>query len=148
MKRIFLLLAVLLVACQPATPLPPITAVLGEEFALTPGQTVTFSDAGLAITFVSVSSDQRCPLEIECAASGPVSVTVAVRSGSDTPNEIIFQTFTDNNGRVPELEFEGMQDRAEFEGYLIRVESVLPFPQKSVSEIKDEYYLVSFTATK
>ena len=127
---------------------PPITAVTGEEFTLAPGQLVMITDAGFTMTLVSVSGDERCPLEIECAESGPVTLTATIQSGSGAPAEMVFQTFTDNDGRVPEMEFQGMTDRVEFEGYLVRVESILPFPQMSVSEIGDTDYRVSFTVTK
>mgnify|MGYP003556841863 CR=1 FL=1 len=147
-KRIFLLLSLLLASCQPATPPTPITAVTGMEFTLAPGQTVAIADADLILTLISVPDDGRCPLDIECAESGPVTVIVTVRSSLSEPREIIFRTFTDNDGRVPEMEFQGMKDREEFEGVLIQVESVLPFPQMSVSEIGDGEYRVSFLITK
>ena len=147
-KRTLLLLSLLLAACQPATPPTPITAVTGMEFTLAPGQTVAIADADLILTLISVPDDGRCPLDIECAESGPVTVIVTVRSSLSEPREIIFRTFTDNAGRVPEMEFQGMKDREEFEGVLIQVESVLPFPQMSVSEIGDGEYRVSFLITK
>ncbi len=147
-KRVTLLLGFLLTACQPTTPPPPITAVIGEEFTLVPGQTVAITDTDLTLTLESVPDDGRCPLDIECAESGPVTVVVTVRSSLSEPTEIIFRAFTDNDGRVPEMEFQGMKDREEFEGVLIQVESILPFPQMSVSEIGDDEYRVSFVITK
>lgn len=147
-KRVTLLLGFLLTACQPATPPPPITAVIGEEFTLVPGQTVAITDADLTLTLESVPDDGRCPLDIECAESGPVTVIVTVRSSLSEPTEIIFRTFTDNDGRVPEMEFQGMKDRAEFDGVLIQVESILPFPQMSAPAIEASDYRVSFLITK
>lgn len=148
MKRATLLLGLLLVACQPATPLPPITAVISEEFTLAPGQTVTITDADLTLTLESVPDDGRCPLDIECAESGPVTVIVTVRSSLSEPTEIIFRTFTDNDGRVPEMEFQGMKDREEFEGVLIQVKSILPFPRMSAPAIEGNDFRVSFLITK
>lgn len=147
-KRVTLLLGFLLTACQPATPPPPITAVIGEEFTLAPGQTVTITDAGLTLTLKSVPDDGRCPLDIECAESGPVTVVVTVRSSLGEPTEIIFRTFTDNDGRVPEMEFQGMKDREEFDGVLIQVESILPFPRMSAHASEDNDFRVSFLITK
>jgi hypothetical protein len=46
------------------------------------------------------------------------------------------------------MDFQGMKDQVEFDGYLIQVESILPFPQMSVSEIGDTDYRVSFAVTK
>lgn len=148
MKRVTLLLGFLLVACQPATPPPPITAIIGEEFTLALGQTVTITDADLTLTLESVPDDGRCPLDIECAESGPVTVIVTVRSSLSEPTEIIFRTFTDNDGRVPEMEFQGMKDREEFDGVLIQVESILPFPRMSAPAIEDNDFRVSFLITK
>lgn len=147
-KHGLILLSLLLVACQPATPPPPISAALDEEFTLAPGQTVTITDAGLTVTLVSVPGDQRCPLEMECAASGPVSVSITVQSDSQPMREFTFQTFTDNDGRVPEMHFEGMQESVEFGEYLIQMKSILPFPQKSFSEISDSEYRVSMKVMK
>jgi hypothetical protein len=58
------------------------------------------------------------------------------------------QTFTDNNGRAPGMEFEGIKDRMSYEGYLIRVVGVLPYPQKSMSEIEDSEYRVTLVVRK
>jgi len=46
------------------------------------------------------------------------------------------------------MQFEGIADRAVYEGYLIRVVSVLPYPESSFSEIKDSKYRVTFVASK
>lgn len=148
MRRFLVLMVLFLNACMPAASLPSVTAEMGAEFALSSGQSATIANTGLTLTLVSVQSDRRCPLEIECAESGPVTVVVAVQSGSDAPTEITFQTFTDNDGRVPEIEFEGMKDQVKFEDYQIQVESILPFPRQSVLEIKASDYKVSFTVTK
>jgi|WetSurMetagenome_2_1015567.scaffolds.fasta_scaffold546738_2 hypothetical protein len=142
-----ILLVTLLTACQSATP-APIIATTGAEFTLAIDQTVTLENTELSITLTSVPGDQRCPLKIECAMSGPVTVSITVRSGSNAPEEIVFQTFTDNDGHAPPLSFQGIQDQVEYEGYLIQIESVLPFPQRSVNEIRDSEYRVSFVVTQ
>ena len=144
MKRVLVLAILLLSACVPVTLLPPITADLGTEFTLAPGQSATISDTGLTLTLVSVPGDQRCPLNIECAMSGPVSISISVQSDSGTPQEFSFYSFTDNDGSVPDLDFEGMITHIEFEAYVIQIESVLPFPQNKMVEIKDAQYRVSF----
>ena len=144
MKRVLVLAILLLSACVPVTPLPPITASLRTEFTLAPGQSATISDTGLTVTLVSVPGDQRCPLNIECAMSGPVSISISVQSDSGTPQEFSFYSFTDNDGSVPDLDFEGMITHVEFEAYVIQIKSVLPFPQNKIGEIKDSQYRISF----
>ncbi|MBI2332434.1 MAG: hypothetical protein HYU84_09810, partial [Chloroflexi bacterium] len=117
MKRLILTSIFFLAACLPATPPPPITAVVGEEFTLAPGQTVTIVDTGLTLTLVSVPGDERCPLEIECAETGPVTVALSAQKDAAEPVEFTLQAFTDTDGRVPEGPFEGIQDRVEIMGY-------------------------------
>jgi hypothetical protein len=124
MRRIITGICLLmLTACQPATPLLAISAQEGEEFILAVGQSAQISGTDLTLTLIGVPSDGRCTLDIECAESGPVTVIATVRSSLSEPTEIIFQTFTDNDGRVPEMEFQGMTDRVELEEYLIQVEA-------------------------
>ena len=149
MKNIttFLWLVLLLTACQSATP-SPITAATGTEFTLAPDQTATFEGTDFSIRLVSITDDERCPSEIECAMSGPVSLSIAVQKDSETPVEFAMQTFTSNDGRAPDGPFEGIEDRIEYEGYIIQVKSVLPYPAKSFDEINDSEYRVSFLMTE
>lgn len=148
MKRAFVFMVLLLSACQPATPLSPITADLGTEFTLAPGQSATIADTGLTLTLVSVPGDERCPLNIECAMSGPVSVSISIQIVSGTPQEFSLNSFTDNDGSVPSMDFEGMNTRVEFETFVIQLKSVLPFPQNKIGEIKDSQYRVSLVVEK
>lgn len=150
MKRtvwiVFLL--VFLLACGFATPLPPVTASPGVEFTLAPGQSATLTGAEIEIALIGVPSDGRCPLLIECAMSGPVTVTISIKSGTNVSAEFEITNFTDNDGRVPPMDFEGMSPRVELNGYSIRMVSVLPFPQRSVSEIADDEYRVTFVVSE
>lgn len=150
--RIFLVGVLLfcITACglTPATPLAPIVADLDTEFTLAPEQSVNINGTDLKITLLRVPGDQRCPLNIECAASGPVSVAISIQSNSGTPQEMDFMTVTDNDGKVPEMEFEGMTTRIEHNGYEVIVKSILPFPQDKIGEIKAEEYRVGLVVTK
>ena len=143
----FLLITVL-AACQTATPSPTLTITEGEEFTLAMDQSATASDGNLTIRFLGVGGDQRCPSELECAVSGPVSVSLSVQQKNETATEITLQTFTDNDGRAPEGPFEGIQDRVSIGGYLIRVKGVVPYPVKSFNEIKDAKYQVTLAVSR
>lgn len=145
----FLLFAVAVSACRPATPPPQIAPQqTGEEFTLAPGQEAAMQGTGLIVTLTGVPDDQRCPLKIECAMSGPVTVSIEVRSGSGAPQEFILDSFTDIDGRVPETNFKMTNVRAEFDGFVIQLRSILPFPQYSTSEIDPDDYRVTFLVTK
>lgn len=132
----------------PSTPLPPVSADLGSEFELAPGQIATINGTDLKIALTGVPSDGRCPLEIECAASGPVIVQISIQSGANTPQEVSFNTFTDNDGNVPDMDFQGMTTSIEQYGYIVSVKRILPFPQQSVDEIKPGDYRVSLIVTE
>jgi hypothetical protein len=148
MKSIqLLLLVMLLTACQIATP-SPITATTDAEFTLAPDQTVTIESTGISLRLIVVSGDERCPSEIECAMSGPVSVMISVQKKDESPVEFALQTFTSNDGRAPDGSFEGIENRIEYEGFIIQVKRVLPYPAKAFDEIKDSEYRVSFLVTR
>jgi len=143
----FIILIAMLMACQTVTPLPAVTTARDAEFTLAPDQTAMIDGTSLTIRLIGVGGDQRCPSEIECAISGPVSISLSVQTGSGDPTSIDLQTFTDNNGRAPDIQFEGINDRATHEGYLIRVLGVLPYPVKPASPIKSSEYRVTLIVT-
>lgn len=139
-----ILLAIALTSCQTAPPPPPITAPVNDEFILRSNQSAAISGTDLTLKLIAVSSDERCPLDIECAMSGPVSLSISIQNETNAAVEFTLQTFTDNDGRAPDMSFEGIQDRVEFEGYIIQVKAVSPYPIKRSGEIKDSEYQVSF----
>ena len=138
---------VMLIACQ-TVPISPLVAEQGVEFALAPGETATIKEAGLTIKLVSILNDGRCPSEVECAASGPVQISLSAQKDNGTAAELALQTFTDMDGRSPAMEFEGIEDRIEYEGYLIRIVRVLPYPEDLSTFINQNDYRVSFVVTE
>jgi hypothetical protein len=140
---LFIFVLLLLVACQPTTP-SPIKAVLDTEFTLAANQTADVEGAGLSIRLMGISGDNRCPSEVECVESGFVSLVITAQKHARDPVELILETFTGNNGLAPEGPFEEIQDRVEYEGYVIQVKSILPYPVKAFDEIEDSEYRVSF----
>lgn len=142
-----ILLIVLITSCRSSPPPPPIPASVNDEFILAPGQSAAITGTDLTLKLIAVSGDERCPLEIECTESGPVTLSIAIQKAANGPAEFTLQTFTDNNGRAPKGPFEGIQDLMEFEGHIIRVMAVLPYPVNSMGAIKDSEYQVSFVVT-
>ncbi len=135
-------MVILLTGCGSATP-APIVASVDTEFTLAPNQIATLANTELSIRLIGVGGDQRCPSKIECAISGPVSVSLSAQIGNQAPTNIDLQAFTSNNGRAPDMQFQGIKDRAIYESYLIRIVGVLPYPAKSLNEIKASDYRVS-----
>lgn len=129
----------ILAACQAAaTPFPTITTT-SNEISLAPGQSATLTGSDLTITLDSIVGDERCPTDIECAASGPVTISLSVRQGDGAPNDFTLQTFTDQDGRSPNVQFEGVTNRAEVGNYMIQITSVTPYPQNSTKIDPSKY---------
>jgi hypothetical protein len=139
-----LLIVSLLTACQSAIPL--VDTNVNKEFSLAPGQSARIRGTDLTFTFNAVLSDDRCPIEIECAANGPVTLSLSVQPAEAVPFGITLETFTDQEGRSSGVGQEGIQDSAEAGDYLIRVLGVLPYP-RNLSGIKASDYQATFVVT-
>jgi hypothetical protein len=139
-----------IVACQsvmPPTPPPPVTAAQDVEFTLAEVQTATVTGTGLTIRLIGVAGDQRCPSGMECAISGPVSVSLSVQKDNGTPENIDLQAFTDSDGRAATGHFEGINNLATVAGYSIKLMGVTPYPTSRSKQIKSSDYRVILTVT-
>ena len=144
-----LLVTLLLTACQSErTPSAPAPVPLDAHIILAPGQSTAETGTDLTITFHSVVSDERCPSQVECAASGPVTVSLSVQQGNGSPNDFTLQTFTDQNGRAPNVQFEGVTNRAEVGEYLIQIAGVTPYPADPSTKIDPSQYRVGLAVLK
>lgn len=135
-------------ACQTATSSPEVTANVNTEFSLAPEQSAVVADADLTITFHSVPGDARCPSEVECVASGPVTISLSVQQGNETPTDLTLQTFTDHKGRAPSVPFEGLTNPAELGEYLIQLVGVTPYPENPEIKIDPSEYRVTLLVSK
>lgn len=138
----------ILAACQTGTTSPLPTTTLNNEITLAPDQSTKVAGTDLTITLHSVVSDERCPSDVECADSGPVTVSLSFQQGDDTPNDFVLQTFTDLNGRSPNVQFEGITNRAELGDYVLQITSVTPYPTSSTTQIEPSTYRVSLLISK
>ena len=144
---LLLLMFGFLSACQTVTP-SPIAATMDTEFTLAPGQSAVVADTGLTITFRSVPGDDRCPSEVECAASGPVDVSLSVQQGDAAPTDLALQTFTDHKGIAPSVPFEGLTNPVEVGEYRIRLVGVTPYPESPEIEIEPSEYRITLLVSK
>lgn len=138
-----LFLICILCACQPGgTSSSSVAGSVNEEISLGPGQSVAVTGTNLTVTFHSVVSDERCPSEIECAASGPVTVSLSVQEGDKSPTDFTLQTFTEQNGRSPNVQFEGVTNRTQVGEFVIQIISVTPYPENLTTRIEPSEYRI------
>ena len=137
----YLLAVCILAGCQGA--IPPVDTNINKEFSLAPGQSARIRGSDLTLIFNAVLSDDRCPIEVECAASGPVTVSLTVQRGDIVPTGLALEALTDQEGRSPGVPFEGIQDSVEAGDHIIRLVGVLPHP-KDLSGIKASDYEATF----
>ena len=65
-------------------PASSLQATLGKRFVLEAGQAASIADERLVITFVKVSQDSRCPLNVMCVWAGEARVMIQVElNGQD-----------------------------------------------------------------
>ncbi len=69
-----------------------VSAVLGQEFVLGPGQTASFAGEDLEIKFTKVISDSRCPQGVVCIWAGEVSCLLEITSGGKTVEKVIVES--------------------------------------------------------
>jgi hypothetical protein len=87
-----------------------------EEVVLAPGQSTTLANGSIRIEFHGVSSDSRCPADVECVQAGDAVVQVSVMA----------------DGRTEELEFHTSSPEPARQGDLI-IELVRLTPERSSS---------------
>src|SRR4051812_45264914 len=77
-------------ASNPPTSVPKQEITLLEPFTLKLDQSLTLKPAGLTITFIGVSSDQRCG---SCTASGNADVVLQLALAGQVDRKVTLQAF-------------------------------------------------------
>jgi hypothetical protein len=96
-------------------------ARLGREFKLKAGRSVTFDKGGLRLRFVSVASDSRCPVNVNCvwAGNAEVLIEVGVKGGRGK------KTLRLNTNASPERPGEG-----KYGHYTVKLLGLSPQPRE------------------
>ncbi|MDD4859637.1 MAG: hypothetical protein PHR56_05465 [Dehalococcoidales bacterium] len=103
---------------------------LGEEFALSPGDSVVINSEGLRIKFLEVTEDSRCPQGVTCIWAGQVSCLVEVGDTKKTEQLKLTQT-----GGTSEF---SVQTYGSYDLHF----NVEPYPVAGQTIEKDDYQLV------
>lgn len=128
--------AIGLVSCCWAAVLPaPLTVQFGAEFSLAPGQsarTAGVRPPPLLVRFVRVVEDGRCPRDINCAVTRPVSLDVEVVASGRTRLERL--AIYERTSRQP-----GVRSCAAFDQSALRLRDVQPWPSARSKVPPSEY---------
>jgi hypothetical protein len=129
-RAIALLAALLTVACLD-TPTSP-DAVIGTPFDLRAGATASLPD-GLKITFETVRSDSRCPMDVMCVWAGEAIVAVSVKAATGGPE-------------TRELSTTPSGSAITYAGYTISMTALAPYPRAS-QQIRPGDYVTTLVVT-
>ncbi len=124
-----LLVAALITAAACAPEVGAKTVGLGESFSLAVGQSASIDGEDLAIKFIDVVADSRCPSDVVCIWQGEVACLVEI-TYSGTGQQIVLT--------YPGLTQEPSE--AQFGSYLFTF-SVEPYPEEGKQIGKSEYRL-------
>jgi hypothetical protein len=71
--------------CAEKNPVTPSTGI-GSPFTLTPGQSAVVTGTNIRLQFVRVSSDSRCPTDVQCVWAGDAVIVVRATDASASAN--------------------------------------------------------------
>jgi hypothetical protein len=111
----------------------PASPAEGKPAPLAPGQSTRVGD--LTLTFVSVTSDSRCPTDVNCVWEGDAAVSVSLETPRETRASRELHT-ADPGAR-----------ETTFAGYRVRLEALTPIPRSDQS-IPPADYRASFLITR
>lgn len=78
-------------ACTASTA-PFVPVALGADVTLATGESAAITPGGLSFTFVSVTSDSRCPTTVQCVVAGSARVLLQVTSASGVARTVGVET--------------------------------------------------------
>jgi hypothetical protein len=111
------------------------TVSLGDSFSLAIGQSAYIDGEDLAIEFIDIIADNRCPLEVVCIWQGEVDCLVEITHSGTGQQKVL--TYP---GLTQEL------SKAQFGSYEFTF-SVEPYPEAG-KEIKKSEYMLNLLVTK
>ncbi|HYN79880.1 MAG TPA: hypothetical protein VES88_00140 [Gemmatimonadaceae bacterium] len=65
---------------------------LDRDFELRPGQTARLDETAIAVSFMGVPEDSRCPADVQCVWAGNGAVSLVVTDGTGAKSTVILNT--------------------------------------------------------
>ena len=105
-------------------------ARVGREFRIKAGRAVTLAREGLRLRFVRVTTDSRCPEEVDCVWAGNAEVLVEVSA----TNRRVSKTLKLNTNASPERPAED-----KYRTYTVKLVELKPYPRTTRKMRQGEY---------
>jgi hypothetical protein len=133
--------ALLAMACQaaPGSAAPPARARsidLGGEFALAPDESVEVTGASVRVRFTNVVSDRRCPRQVQCAITGPVTIELGVLEAGGE-ERLVKLAVLDRDVGGPALQ--GITSCVRIGKLALRLRDVQPWPIRGSATPRADY---------
>ena len=112
-----------------------ISAELGQQIELQPGQSLVIQDEPIKVKFIEVDSDSRCPTGATCVWQGEVTCILEITYLDESYTKTITQS-----GLTEQFSADTFQE------YIINF-NVEPYPELD-KEIKDDEYRLLITINK
>lgn len=123
MKKLIILMSLLAVSCISTS-----AVSIGQSFSLRIGETVNVDRGKLALTFVAVTRDSRCPKGVDCIVAGEGVVVFSARVTNGPSTDLTFKV-TLRKGATNQ-----------FQGYAITIKELSPYPVYNKLPIKPADY--------
>lgn len=109
-----------------------------DPIYLTEGQTKSLKEFPIAIKFNSISEDSRCPEGANCIWAGVAVAAIEIMEKSTKPVQLNLATM--------DMQERGYQKSANFNGYTISLQNVLPYPnaEHGTQGLKGQYKIAIF----
>lgn len=78
-------------------------APIGDSVTLEVGQTAIFRDHGVAVTFVRLVEDSRCPIGVTCVWEGDAVVLIRIDTDGESTEEVLHTTLDPRTATVGAL---------------------------------------------
>ena len=117
-------LVVILAGCG-GSPAAPGEVPYGQRFDLRAGQRTTVGGDGLAVTFQTVKSDARCPLDATCIDIGDAVIAVVLEH--------------DGRAESRDIHTKPPLSRLRVEGVTLTLESLQPYPWSNRPVVPADY---------
>lgn len=110
--------------------------IIGEEFSLNIGETVSLNGEKLRIEFLEISEDSRCPRDVKCIWEGRAIAIIEVFEGNTSQKiELVEQGLTNTRTKKQFEEYE----------FIFRI---LPYPEEGEEQISPDGYRLMLTVNK